>query len=75
MSFEGRTTEDLIRIAAAGGGFLLHAAGRTTEDLIRISSAAKASGDHVTLAGLTGRTTEDLIRIGAAGRGFVILEG
>jgi len=75
MSFEMRTTDDLVRIAAAGGGFRLDAAMRTTDDLVRIASAASTKGAHVVFAGLKLRTTDDLVRIAAAGKGSVFLEG
>lgn len=74
MAFESRTTEDLIRIAAAGGGFRLAAGLRTTEDLIRIAAAASNKGAQLYLTGLQTRTTEELIRIGAAGKGSVVFE-
>lgn len=72
--FEGRTVDDLIRIAAAGGGFRLEAGGRSTNDLIRIAAAASASGARVTFAGSAGKMTDDLIRIAAAGKGAVVFE-
>lgn len=74
MSFESRTTADLVRIAAAGGGFRLNAGPRTTADLVRIAAAASSTGASLTFAGLAARTTADLIRIGAAGKGAVVLE-
>lgn len=75
MSFEHRTTNDLVRIAAAGGGFTLTATHRTTDDLVRIAAAASGKGSRITFTGLTHRTTDDLVRIGAASKGCVILEG
>ncbi|NJC02695.1 hypothetical protein GGR63_002642 [Xanthomonas sp. 3272] len=75
MSFEHRTTDDLIRVAAAGGGFTLTATHRTTNDLIRIAAAASGKGSRLTFTGLTHRTTDDLIRISAASKGCVVLEG
>lgn len=75
MSFEHRATEDLIRIANAGGGFTLDAGFRSTEDLIRIANAASNKGARVVFRGLAQRSTEDLIRIGNAGKGAVSLEG
>jgi hypothetical protein len=74
MSFEPRTTEELIRIGAAGGGFILNAAPRTTDDLIRIAGATAKSGARLLMRGMSARTTEDLIRIGAAGKGNVQFE-
>jgi DNA replication protein len=69
--FEGRTTEELMRIAACGGGFSLKAGGRTTEDLMRIAAAASGKSARITFQGLAGRTTEDLMRIAAVGKGCV----
>ena len=43
MSFQGRSTEDLVRIAEAGGGFRLEAAGRPTDDLVKIAAAGEGS--------------------------------
>lgn len=75
MSFETRTTDDLVRIAAAGGGFTLTASNRTTNDLVRIAAAASGKGSRIAFTGLSTRTTDDLVRIGAASKGSVILEG
>ena len=74
MALEEKRTSDLIRIAAAGGGFRLDAALRSTEDLIRIAAAARGSGATIYLCGLDTRPTADLIRIGAAGKGAVVFE-
>lgn len=65
-----RSTEELVRIAVAGGGFTLNGAHRSTEDLVRI---AVAGGGKVrlTFTGLANRTTDDLVRIAVARRGSV----
>ena len=75
MSFEMRTTPDLVQIANSGGGFRLDATMRTTPDLIKIASAASTTGARVTFCGLSMRTTPDLVKISLAGKGCVILEG
>lgn len=75
MSFQSRTTDDLIRIAAAGGGFVLDAAARPTDDLIRIAAAASNNRAQIVFRGLAARPVEDLIRIGAAGKGAVQFSG
>ncbi len=75
MSFAARSTDDLIRIAHAGGGFILTAGARSTEDLIRIAHAGSSSGARIVFAGLAARSTEDLIRIGHAGKGCVQFNG
>lgn len=69
--FDHMVTDDLIRIAFAGGGFTLKASTRSTDDLIRIAHAASSKGARVTFAGLRARSTDDFIRIGAAGKGSV----
>jgi hypothetical protein len=74
MAFTTRNTDELIRIAAAGGGFRLVAGVRTTDDLIRIAAAAKSGGARVYFSGMSTRITEDLIRIGAAGKSSVVFE-
>lgn len=74
MAFKSRLTDDLIRIAAAGGGLRLDASARMTDDLIRIAAAAKTGGAHLFLSGMSARMTDDLIRIGAAGKGSVVFE-
>lgn len=71
---ENRTTEELIRVAAAGGGFRLSASSRTTEDLIRIAAAGSTKRSPLIFTGLGNRTTEELIRIGAAGQGCVTFD-
>ncbi len=71
---QNRTTDDLIRIAAAGGGFILEAGNRTTDDLIRIAAAASGKGSFLHLRGVGNRTMDELIRIGAASKGSVVFE-
>ena len=75
MSFEGRSTEDLVRIAEAGGGFRLDAGGRSTDDLAKIAGAASSWGIRLVFAGMNGRSTDDLVRIADAGEGCVEFEG
>ena len=75
MSFENRSTDDLVKIAETGGGLRLTAAGRSTDDLIRIATAAGEWGTLVTFCGLEERSTDELIRIAEAGEGSVVLEG
>lgn len=75
MSFENRPTDDLVRLAAAGGGFRLDAGMRSTDELVRIAAAAGNSGAQIVLAGMAPRPIDDLVRIGAAGKGLVRLEG
>jgi hypothetical protein len=75
VSFEGRPTDDLVRIATAGAGFRLDAAGRSTEDLVTIAAATSDWGVRLVFAGMDVRPTDDLIRIADAGEGNVEFEG
>ncbi len=72
--FEQRPVDDLIRIAAAGGGFRLNASMKLTEDLIRIAAAASNKSAKMVFLGLNTRTTDDLIRIATAGKGCVLFD-
>ena len=74
MSHDYRSTEDLMRIAAAGGGFTINGGPRTVEDLMRIAAAASSKGARVTLTGMNSRTAEDLMRIAAAGKGCIAFD-
>ena len=69
-----KSTEDLIRIAAAGGGFTIDGRNFTTDNLVRIAAAASEKGSRIHIQNADTRNTEDLIRIGAAGKGFVTLD-
>ncbi len=71
MPFAARSTDDLVRIALAGGGFVLDATARPTDDLVRIASAGKSKGARLVFTGLAARSTDDLVRIGIAGKGCV----
>jgi len=74
MALETKTTNDLIRIAAAGGGLRFNGGVRTTDELIRIAAAASGHGSRIFLSGMGARTTDDLIRISAAGEGAIVFE-
>ena len=75
MSFEQRSTEDLIRLVQAGGGLTLTATDRSTDGLVLIAAAAAEWGVPVTFSGLESRSTDDLLRIVDAGQGSVVLKG
>jgi hypothetical protein len=72
--FENRQVEEVVRIAAAGGGFRVDASLKQTNDLVRIASAAATKGARIVFAGLENRQTEELVRIAAAGEGCVFFE-
>lgn len=67
----GKTPNDLIRIAAAGGGFVIDATGLQVNDLVRIAAAGSHQGARLGFAGIQALSTNDLVRIAAAGSGCV----
>ncbi len=68
--------DELVRIAAAGGGFRLDAKAHHVNDLVRIAAAAADSrhGARLALANAWERPVNDLVRIAAAGNGAVFFE-
>ena len=69
-----KRTDDLVRIAAAGGGLVINGNMRRTDELVRIAAAASRHGARLRLKGLTIRPVEELIKIAAAGKGSVIFD-
>jgi hypothetical protein len=75
VSFESRSTQDLVRVAVAGGGFRLDAASRSTDELVTIAAAASEWGVRLVFVGMDARSTDDLVKIADAGEGTVEFEG
>jgi hypothetical protein len=71
MSHDYRSTEDLMRIAAAGGGFTINGGVRSIEDLMRIAHAGSSKRARITITNMNTKTAEDLMRIAAAGGGCI----
>ena len=72
--FEMKPIQDLVQIAAAGGGFRMKGGQKQTSDLVQIAAAASKSGAHIIFIGLTMRPQSDLMQIAAAGKGCVFFE-
>jgi hypothetical protein len=49
MSFENKTTEELIKVAEAGLGFTLEAKNKSAEEIRSIANVALKSGARITL--------------------------
>jgi hypothetical protein len=75
MSFSAKMTDDLVKIASAGGGFELNANGRKIEDLIKIAGAARSGNCVVIMTGVGRMPTSDLLAIAKAGPGHVRFVG
>lgn len=71
MALGTRFTEDLVRIAAAGGGLKFDIGARFVEDLVQIAAATRTGGGQLVLENVGARFTEDLVRIAMAGGGHV----
>ena len=69
-----KTTEQLVRIAAAGGGMKIDANSKTTEQLVRIAAAASTKSANIVIINSVTKTTEQLVRIAAAGQGSVTFD-
>jgi ABC-type molybdate transport system substrate-binding protein len=69
-----KTTDQLVRIAAAGGGMYIDASSRTTDQLVRIASAASSTGATIHINNSSNKTTDQLVRIAAAGSGCVVFD-
>jgi hypothetical protein len=62
----------LIKIAVAGGGFVLDAESKPQEDLVAIAGAASHEGAILILRNASKKTTDDMVEIAFAGRGSII---
>jgi DNA replication protein len=69
-----KTTDELVKIVAAGGGLAVEAGRRTTDELVKIAAAARQSGATVVFKNAAVRKTDALMKIAAAGKGKVIFE-
>jgi hypothetical protein len=69
-----RTTEDFMKIAAAGSGLVLDAGGRDAGDLMKIAAVCGSSSRTLHLKNCGAFETADLMKIAAVGGGHVILE-
>lgn len=69
-----KTTDQLVRIASAGGGMIIDGKEKTTDQLQRIVAAASQSDAKITIVNAESKTTDQLERIAAAGNGNVIFD-
>ncbi len=67
------STDDMVRVLAAGGGLVIDATYKSTDELVRIAAAAGHSGAALHIHNLHYKSIDDLVRIGAASKGKAIL--
>ena len=72
--FELKPTNELVQIAAAGGGFRIKVNVKPTTDLVQIAAAASKTGAHIIFIGLKTRPQDELVQIAAAGKGCVFFD-
>lgn len=73
MSFSAmKTVDQLVRIAAASGGFTINAKKLTVDQMVRIAAAASTNRAQISIADATSLTVDQAVRIGAAGKGCVV---
>ena len=71
---EPRSTDELMQIAGAGGGFVFNVGPRSVDELARIATSAKTGGCMVHMRGIRGLSTQQIIQIATAGSGHVVFE-
>lgn len=74
MNIQTRSVNDLVRIAAAGGGFTLNGSTFAVNDLVRIAAAGSNNQARLVFQNLQHLQTNDLVRIAAAGKGAIHFE-
>ncbi len=72
--FEMKPINEIVQIAAAGGGFRIKANVKTTSELVQIAAAASKTGAHIIFTGLKVRPQDELVQIAAAGKGCVFFD-
>jgi hypothetical protein len=72
INISDKSKEELIKIAVAGGGFVLDAESKPQEDLVAIAGAASHEGATLILRNASKKTTDDMVEIAFAGKGSVI---
>jgi hypothetical protein len=72
VSIDLRSKDELIKIAVAGGGFVLDAESKPQEDLVAIAGATSHEGATLILRNVSQKTTDDLVGIAFASKGSVI---
>ncbi|UZJ44467.1 hypothetical protein OOT55_17695 [Marinimicrobium sp. C6131] len=70
----GPTIDQIVRIAAAGGGMTINAQGKTVDQVVRIAAAASGKQAQLVIRNVQGYTVDQMVRIAAAGKGCVLFD-
>lgn len=68
------TIDQIVRIAAAGGGMNINTQGKTVDQVVRIAAAASNNKAQLVIRNTQNYTTDQLVRIAAAGKGCVFFD-
>jgi hypothetical protein len=70
----GYTIDQIVRIAAAGGGMNIDTQGKTVDQVVRIAAAASGKQAKLVIRNTQGYTVDQLVRVAAAGKGCVFFD-
>lgn len=68
------TIDQIVRIAAAGGGMNINAQGKTVDQVVRIAAAASSHQSKLVIRNTQAYTVDQLVRVAAAGKGCVFFD-
>lgn len=68
------TIDQIVRIAAAGGGMTIDANGKTVDQLVRIATAASQHQSSLVIRNSQNYTVDQLVRVATAGKGCVVFD-
>lgn len=71
MSFENRSTNDLIDILWNGGSFSINAGARSHNDWLQLAHNAKQGGSQLTITGVSTWSKQTIVEVAHAGKGHV----
>lgn len=69
-----KPTDQLLRIAACGGGMILDGRRYNSDSLMKIATNASQSGAVIIIKNITGYTSDNLMKIASCGKGNVIFD-
>ena len=71
---KSKKPEDLIRVAAMGGGLIIDAENFAADDMIKFAAVCKGSGARLTIRHATSIADDNLFKIAAVGSGIVVFD-
>ncbi|EJL6956704.1 hypothetical protein O1D26_001280 [Vibrio cholerae] len=69
----GLSIDQIVRIAAAGGGMTINAQGKSVDQVVRIAAAASGKQSQLVIRNFN-YSVDQMVRIAAAGKGCVLFD-